>query len=214
MIDAESCEVAGVPTSPPIGTQQRIDSLRLEGAQRFDPVGFRFVEILSERTGAHQGRARAILDARLQVAVAAYQLRFERARDAAKDASVVPMPSAQEGALRALVRHMEAHAPAGGDVHAGESTASGSELKSVRYFRKTWSKLSADKQVTQALNQAPRNAGPINSHMVVLRSLALMRDTAPDYLNRFMSYVDTLLCLEQAKAAPPAPAKVSRGRSR
>lgn len=183
-------------------------------AERFDPVGFRFIEILAERTSAHQGRTRAILDARLQEAVAAYQLRFERARDAAKDAGAVPIPGAQEGALRALVRHMEAHAPADLDVRAGEPTASRSELKSVRYFRKTWAKLSADKLVTQALNQAPRNAGPINSHMVVLRSLALMRDTAPDYLNRFMSYVDTLLCLEQGGATAQVPAKTPRGRSR
>ena len=53
--------------------------------------------------------------------------------------------------------------------------------------------------------QAPKNAGPINSHVVALRSLALMRDTSPDYLNRFMSYVDTLLCLDQGdKAVLPA----------
>jgi hypothetical protein len=58
--------------------------------------------------------------------------------------------------------------------------------------------------VAQALDQAPKNAGPINSHMLVLRSLALMRDIAPDYLNRFMSYVDTLLCLDPDA---PAPAK-------
>ena len=67
----------------------------------------------------------------------------------------------------------------------------------MRQFRNTWSKLSANKQVTQALDRAPRNAGPINSHMLVLRSLALMRELSPDYLNRFVSYVDTLLCLDQ-----------------
>jgi hypothetical protein len=59
----------------------------------------------------------------------------------------------------------------------------------------TWSKLSVDRQVTQALHQAPANAGPINSHMLVLRSLTLMRDISPEYLNRFISYADTLLCL-------------------
>jgi hypothetical protein len=34
--------------------------------------------------------------------------------------------------------------------------------------------------------------------MLVLRSLGLMRDISPDYLNRFMGYVDTLLVLEAA----------------
>jgi hypothetical protein len=71
------------------------------------------------------------------------------------------------------------------------------ELKATRYFRNTWSKLSVNKRVTQALDQAPRNAGPINSHMLVLRSLALMREISPEYLSRFTSYVDTLLCLDQ-----------------
>jgi hypothetical protein len=42
--------------------------------------------------------------------------------------------------------------------------------------------------------------------MLVLRSLALMRDIAPDYLNRFMSYVDTLLCLDQHQQDKQAPA--------
>jgi hypothetical protein len=46
--------------------------------------------------------------------------------------------------------------------------------------------------------------------MLVLRSLALMREASPDYLNRFISYADTLLCLEQAgqerAAAKPAEA--------
>jgi hypothetical protein len=88
------------------------------------------------------------------------------------------------------------------------------ELKAIRQFRNTWSKLSVDKQVAQALDQAPKNAGPINSHMLVLRSLALMRDTSPDYLNRFMSYVDTLLCLDQGDAkSKPVPKKPATGKA-
>jgi hypothetical protein len=74
-------------------------------------------------------------------------------------------------------------------------------------FRNTWSKLSADKQLNKALDQAPKNAGPINSHMLVLRSLALMREISPDYLNRFISYADTLVCLEQAEKAKYAMPK-------
>jgi hypothetical protein len=35
------------------------------------------------------------------------------------------------------------------------------------------------------------NAGPINSHMLVLRSLAMMQAISPDYLSRMISYVDT-----------------------
>jgi len=68
--------------------------------------------------------------------------------------------------------------------------------------------------VTQALGQAPKNAGPINSHMLVLRSLALMREISPDYLNQFTSYVDALLCLDQydkeAKSSKPMAKKPPR----
>ena len=50
----------------------------------------------------------------------------------------------------------------------------------------------------QAIAQAPQNAGPINSQMLVLRSLGLMHDASADYLSRFMVYVDTLLYLDEA----------------
>lgn len=91
-----------------------------------------------------------------------------------------------------------------------ESAGPRPELKTIRNFRNTWSKLSVDKQVAQALEQAPRNAGPINSHMLVLRSLALMREVSPDYLNRFITYADTLLCLDQGEQEKPGSPKKPR----
>ena len=57
------------------------------------------------------------------------------------------------------------------------------------------------KQVNQAMAQAPQNAGPINSHMLVLRSLGKMREASPDYLGRFMVYLDTLLVLDAPMAS-------------
>ncbi len=73
------------------------------------------------------------------------------------------------------------------------------ESPRVQQFRKQLRKISVQKQVSRAIAQAPQNAGPINSHMLVLRALGLMRDIAPDYLNRFMTHLDTLLCLEEAE---------------
>lgn len=77
-------------------------------------------------------------------------------------------------------------------------TAASSEMASVRRFRQTWSRIAAEDQVDQAVGRGPVNAGPLNSHMLVLRSLALMRKLSPDYLQRFLSHVDTLLWLDQA----------------
>lgn len=119
--------------------------------------------------------------------------------------------SAPRASLGELLRHMAQQAPAQADtsLEGDFSAACGSrpELKAMRYFRNTWSKLSVDKQVTHALEQAPKNAGPINSHLLVLRSLALMRDISPDYLNRFTSYIDALLCLDHSDKAKQAVAK-------
>jgi hypothetical protein len=53
--------------------------------------------------------------------------------------------------------------------------------------------------VVQATHRAPENAGPLNSHMLVLRTLGLMRELSPHYLRRFLSHTETLLWLEQAQ---------------
>lgn len=86
---------------------------------------------------------------------------------------------------------------------AGQST----DLKSIRLFGSTWSKLRVDQQLTNAVAQAPRNAGPLNSHALVLQSLKRMRDISPDYLEQFSSYLEALLWLEQAGRASTAAQK-------
>lgn len=86
-----------------------------------------------------------------------------------------------------------------------------SEMASVRRFREAWSRIAAEDQVDQAVGRGPVNAGPLNSHMLVLRSLALMRKLSPDYLRRFLSHVDTLLWLDQANQKyTPVKAKPAR----
>ncbi|MBC7729655.1 MAG: DUF2894 domain-containing protein [Microbacteriaceae bacterium] len=121
------------------------------------------------------------------------------------------------GPLAELVRHIERQSAALGDAEraADHGVAAGgppAELKAVRYFRSTWSRLSVDQQLTRSLARVPENAGPLNSQRLVLRSLQLMREVSPAYLSRFMSYVDTLLWLDQAHVAgPPAPAGARRG---
>lgn len=101
------------------------------------------------------------------------------------------------------------------DHRLGSSLVSGmeasSEMASVRRFREAWSRIAAEDQVDQAVGRGPVNAGPLNSHMLVLRSLALMRKLSPDYLRRFLSHVDTLLWLDQANQKyTPVKAKPAR----
>lgn len=93
------------------------------------------------------------------------------------------------------------------------------ELRSVACFREAWLNLSVNQQLGLALAQAPDNAGPLNSHILALQSLELMRDVSPGYLQHFMSYVDGLLWLELAegvnKTVPKAaPVRGERDKGR
>ena len=71
------------------------------------------------------------------------------------------------------------------------------QFKALKVFRDSWVKLNSEKIVKQAIDDAPKNAGPLNSHMLAIRSLIAIRELSPEYLNRFVSYIDTLLWLEK-----------------
>jgi hypothetical protein len=126
--------------------------------------------------------------------------------------------------LAELVSHLEpvlAATPGRPSAHqtTPRATASASptlELKTVRESRATWARMSVEKQLAQAMKLGPQNAGPINSHMLVLRSLAMMQDISPDYLSRMVSYADTLIFLNPGEKEVPvkkkkaAPAKAGK----
>lgn len=184
-----------------------IARLRHADADAFDPVRLHYLGLLSERLAAHSGTTGRLLEARFAKAVAEFESRFEQFQRSA-DAAVrtAPQCNPQSTSLAELTRQLSQHnyAPSPGNPgHFGAAPGPRTELKAVSQFRNTWSKLSADKQLAHALEQAPKNAGPINSHRVVLRSLTLMRELSPDYLNRFMAYADTLLCLDQTDRPQP-----------
>jgi hypothetical protein len=155
-----------------------------------------FVEALGRRLQSAPEAVQRVLQARLQQAWPE------------QVAAGSPTPAARTRApspLAQLNRDIAATAPPG------------RELRSAQSFRDTWSRICAEDEVTQAVEQGPENAGPLNSHRLVLRTLALMRDLSPDYLRRFLSHADTLLWLEQAQSQartkPPA-AKPKAGRTK
>ncbi len=93
-------------------------------------------------------------------------------------------------------------------------TASPQDLKSAVRFRETWARISAETEVDKAAHRAPENAGPLNAHNLVLRTLALMRELSPDYLRRFMGHTESLLWLDQAYGQlkqPAGKAKAGKG---
>ena len=88
-------------------------------------------------------------------------------------------------------------------AHAGAAPGSAgedsTELRSLRGFRETWSRIAAVDAVDAALVRGPENAGPLNSLSLVLRSLALMRSLSPDYLRRFLSQVESLRAFSESR---------------
>ncbi len=178
-----------------------IDALRRAGAERIDPVRFHFVATLAARADEHDGPVREALDRRLARAVSECLARCGQAAnlDPAQDTCGEPERS-QAGPLAELV--------AGLDRHAGEN---GGEMKSVHRFRDAWALLSLDRQVADTLVAEPDNAGPLNSQLLFLRAIRSMRNASPDYLARFMIYVDTLLWLDRARpSAQPSKEATER----
>ncbi|HNV58506.1 MAG TPA: DUF2894 domain-containing protein [Rhodoferax sp.] len=221
---------------------EAIANLRSLGADRFDPVGLHYLDALERRTRVQNPNVKRILEVKLGHALQDFGQRFQQALSEAKqtmEPAALAHPQAaadlqrllETGDLKTLAQSIESLKRLQQHDSLGELTlqleqqsrkhtdptqqagmAPRVELKSVRQFRNTWSKLSAVRQVTRAMDKGPKNAGPINSHMLVLRSLALMRDISPDYLNRFVSYVDTLLCLDQSeRLSQPAVRAPSEG---
>lgn len=70
------------------------------------------------------------------------------------------------------------------------------ELKSYQFFKVSLAKHQTDTRVTRAIRERPENPGPLNSQMLAIRALSTMRNLSPGYLNRFVSYLDTLFWLE------------------
>lgn len=186
----------------------RLEALRAAGAPQRDPSGFASLEALARRTAHYRGAARQHLEARLAQALADLEARLGNLPQPQAAIAVDTMDTAKsygpDSPLAALLRDLAARPtsalqPAAPDVTpiAGEAQAL-PELKALDYFRDSWSQLSVEQQYAQAMAQAPDNAGPLNSHLLILRALQCMRDISPDYLHRFMTYADALLWLDQA----------------
>jgi hypothetical protein len=176
-------------------------ALAEEAAQR-DPVGWHHIQVLAERTRTQTGLAQVLLQAKLNSALAQLQARLA-AQKKPHTPHIQPY-SHTPSPLSALLQDMSAPT-----VERPLSPSGHGRIDNPRVaqFRQQLGKINVQKQVTQAIAQAPQNAGPINSHMLMLRSLGLMRDLSPDYLNRFMGYVDTLFFLDSAETVNVTPKK-------
>lgn len=188
------------------GTAATLQALRERGADRADPVRFAFIAAMARRAARHEGEVRQVLEARLAELLAAFD---DGAGHPARGPSTDDREdgAAPRGALGVLVdrigRKTEGVATTTGTTKAKaapQHVDTPAALEVLPYLRRTWSKLSAEQRLAQSQSTLPENAGPLNSHHLVHRSLTLMRDLSPEYFERFVSHVDALLWLDAAKA--------------
>lgn len=222
-----------------------LDGWRDSGADRVDPVRFRFIEALARRASAYQGEAGRLLEKRVAGLVAEYGEVLARASGEVELSGEVPetpprIPPQWPGALADLAALRErlgrrAHPSAVPSTRAPTVPAAlaaptphrahHAEPELADYFRDTWARVSVDRQLRQSQAGVPENAGPLNTNHLVHRSLSLMREVSPGYLEQFLSYVDALSWLEgmhaislvpdreAPRAQPPRKARAKPGKT-
>jgi hypothetical protein len=181
-----------------------------------DPVGWHYTEQLAHRANEATGLTRDLLLAKREKALSEMNARWD-AKKLSDQPDAAPETAPQAALISPLAQLLQEMTPASDETRPHKSSmpkAWRAESPRIQQFRKQLGQIRVQKQVTQAMSQAPQNAGPINSHMLVLRSLGQMREASPDYLGRFMVYLDTLLCLDAPAASKPTnPKKRTAGRS-
>ena len=202
--------------------EARLAALRSAGAGRLDPFRFRALEALARGLASQPEAVRALLQERLASALAGFEARVTEApapRPAPATARVAgpaqrPAPCPPLADLNAHLRHAAAARAA--TEASGHDSGPADELASARRFRQAWQASRTVEQVAQALHRKPSNAGPLNSHALVVHSLRSMLALSPEYLARFLVQVESLQWLEQAAlgTSQAKPRSVAHGRRR
>ena len=200
----------------------RLDAWRERRADRLDPVRFHFIEALARRAADREGEVRRILDDRLSALMEAYARDLETAAPSLGNDADPATPSVSAlTALGRLIEHAANRAKPSAIAVADDAASRAAmpgQLDALGEFRKIWSKLRAESQLRQSLEQVPADAGPLNSGALVHRTIALMRELSPGYLQHFLAYVDALSWLQQMSdrgvLAPAETPQASTARKR
>lgn len=144
----------------------------------------RLVAAMERRAGGHDDAVRRLLDERLSGLSAIDAVHADAPADSTKTAT-----TPARGPLGELVEQIA--------IRNGAPPSTFPELAALGEFRQLWSAIRAESQLQQSLQPLPANAGPLNSAGLVHRSIALMRELSPGYLQQFLAYMDDLAWMEQ-----------------
>ncbi|KPF48167.1 hypothetical protein IP87_14180 [beta proteobacterium AAP121] len=175
---------------------------------------------LARRAEGQPEAVRALLQARLQGLQTGAQI--------TKPAAPPAAPAQSPGPLAALLAELAeingtgnidgAERPGAGATPHTPSARSHRELKAVRDYRSTWSRLAVEQRLHQALASVPSNAGPLNTQRLVHQALRTLNTLSPAYLQRLVVQGEALLWLEQLSApasreitSPPSPGRGRKG---
>jgi hypothetical protein len=187
--------------------QGALEELRGAGAARLDPVRFAVLQGISRRIGDHDAKVQQQLMAKLQAGVAEFRQRLEpvMAVQAGVASAAMTKGRSARSPLAQVNEHIRATLAAREDPAVPGEPRRAGELPNARRFRQAWAVVRTLDEVQQALARKPAQAGPLNSHALVLHSLALMQELSPDYLRRFLAYAESLQWLQQAREQLPKP---------
>jgi hypothetical protein len=170
-------------------------ALRAQGAHLRDPMRFRFAEALAERLSTQPQAVQALLRARLDTVLSELTHTPPHPTVPPRAANT---PSPLSTLKQALEARQRATAPTTTEFSELEHLDDDDDtLHSARRFSVVWEQIAAERQLAAAIHNAPENAGPLNSHRLVVRAMTRMQDLSPDYLRRFLSQMDTSLWLDQ-----------------
>jgi len=200
----------------PSGTPARavLDAWREQQADRLDPVRFQRMDALERRAANHEGEVRRLLDDKLAALIDSYAGDLEKAATAG---SANAAPAAGRGALVELLEHIALSTATRDRILAAHNVTPPSSsyptLETLAEFKKIWSAVRTGSQLRQSLEQVPENAGPLNSGALVHRSIGLMRELSPGYLQQFLSYIDALSWVEQINGSLSSSSETPRATS-
>ena len=106
--------------------------------------------------------------------------------------------SPEEGnTLAGLLKQQETRVLADNGASAPPPPPRQRELSALRQLRHQRQAHRARQRIDDAITQTPSDAGPLNSHRLVTRSIETLRELSPAYLEHFVNYLDTLMSLEK-----------------
>jgi hypothetical protein len=158
-----------------------LDSLRGRGAAVVDPAAMAFAASLARRGAGQDAAVRNWLAPRLAQATAELS------------AGVDPSPAMTGAAVPSVLPLASLRRALASDAN--------DELKSVRRLRPALARWRVEREIAHAQAGGPENPGPLNSEHLLLRALQHLQTDAPGYLDAFVTQMDTLLWLDEAKGA-------------